>query len=142
MNASILDPERGRGFITAQWQGPESPTGFFQFLRADWAYFHRVFSKWLQQAGFEIRWIRRRTNHDLWQLYLMRGTVIPGLEAQTARDTICATLKRCGADCRPRDIEVAVIGNRVGAAFIFDSGTPGSLVYSRGREAWCADEWP
>jgi len=142
MSDSTLDAARPPGAFTTQWHGPESPKAFFQFLHADCAYFHRVFSKWLRQAGFEIRWIRKRMHHEVWELHLMRGSVYPGWEAETAREAICDTLRRCGAPCRKKEVEISVIGNRIGAAFIFAQGTPGSLAFSRGRESWCADEWP
>ena len=63
-------------------------------------------------------------------------------EVEAAREVIQATLDRFGVDCRKREIEVSVIGNRVGAAFIFERGTPGSLLFSKGRDSWCADAWP
>jgi hypothetical protein len=125
-----------------EWRGEESPKGFFDFLRSHPARFHRVFSKWLGEAGFEPRWLCKRANHNIWNIHLLRGSVAPGEEIDTAVDIICAALRHCGVDCRKNDIEVSAIGNRLGASFIFEQGTPGSLVFTKGREAWCADEWP
>jgi len=142
MNASTVDTEQPFEDIVPKWHGPESPKAFFQFLRADRAYFHRVFAKWLRDAGFEIRWVRKRMNHHVWNLHLLRGTVLPGCEEETARQVVSTTLQRCGNDCRKKEIEVSVIGNRVGAAFIFPKGTTGSLIFSKQRASWCADDWP
>ena len=111
MNTSAIDPS----LSTLTWRGPESPKGFFRFLRADRAHFHNVLAKWLWEAGFEIRWIRKRMNHDVWNMHLLRGTVTPGCEEQKVRQVISTTLQRCGGDCRKKEIEVSVIGNRVGA---------------------------
>lgn len=125
-----------------EWRGPEDPKAFFAFLNAHPARFHRVFGKWLSGAGFQPRWICRRVNHGVWNVHLLRGTVAPGEEIDTAVDILSAALRHCGSDHRRHDIEVTAIGNRLGAAFIFEQGTPGSLVFTKGREAWCADEWP
>jgi hypothetical protein len=142
MNAPLTDADLPFETIAPRWRGPESPKAFFQFLRADCAYFHRVFAKWLSDSGFEIRWITKRVNFHVWNLHLLRGTVLPGCEEETARQVISTTLRRCGCGCRKKEIEVSVIGNRVGAAFIFPEGHTGSLVFSRRRASWCADDWP
>jgi hypothetical protein len=142
MNASTTDSEQLLAAIVPQWHGPESPHAFFQFLRADRAYFHRALSKMLGSVGFETRRITKRSQHHVWNLHLLSGTVRPGCEEETARQVISTTLQRCGWDCREKDIEVAVIGNRVGAAFIFAEGHTGSLIFSKQRASWCADDWP
>jgi hypothetical protein len=142
MSASTIDSEQLLASIVPEWHGPESPHGFFRFLRADRAYFHRAFVKWLCAAGFEMRRITKRANHHIWNLHLLRGTVRPGCEDEAARQVISTTLQRCGCDCPEKEIEVSVIGNRVGAAFIFPEGNAGSLVFSRQRASWCADDWP
>jgi hypothetical protein len=138
MNASAIDTSPS----TVSWRGSESPKGFFRFLRAHPAYFHRVFAKWLREAGFEVRWVRKRANKDVWNVYLLRGSVPPGCEAETARQVISTTLRRSGVECPMKEIEIAVIGNRVGAAFIFEKGMPGSLSCCKGAGQWCAEEWP
>jgi hypothetical protein len=138
MSASAIDPSPS----ALSWCGSESPKGFFRFLRAHHAYFHRAFAKWLHEAGFEVRWVRKRMNHHVWNLYLMSGTVLPGCERDTARQVIAETLNRYGVECPEKEIEVSVIENRVGAAFIFKKGIPGSLSFCKGAEQWCADEWP
>lgn len=142
MSRSILQPRRPPNITTTEWHEPESPKAFFRLLRQNHAYYHRVFEKWLRQAGFEVRWIRKRVYHEVWNLHLLRGGVNPGDEAEATREVICDTVKRCGVKCSKRDVEVSVIGNRVGVAFIFNLGTPGSLSFSMGRESWCADAWP
>jgi hypothetical protein len=142
MDASTTSPQPLCETVGPQRPDPESPKLFFRLLRADLAYFHRVFAKWVGQSGFEIRWIVKRANHDLWNLHLLRGAVRPGCEEATARQIINSTLQRCGGGCRKKDIEISVIGNRIGAAFIFSKGHAGSLAFSRQRELWCADEWP
>jgi hypothetical protein len=142
MSESTIDSEELLATIVPQWHGPESPHAFFQFLRADRAYFHRALVKWLGAAGFEIRRVTKRMNHHVWNLHLMRGTVRSGCEHETARQVISTTLQRCGCGCRGKEIEVSVIGNRIGAAFIFTEGNAGSLVFSKQRASWCADEWP
>jgi hypothetical protein len=79
MDASTIDTSHN----TIAWRGPESPKAFFRLLRADYSYFHRAFAKWLSQAGFEVRWVRKRMNHHVWNLHLLRGNVLAGCEAQT-----------------------------------------------------------
>jgi hypothetical protein len=142
MSDSTNHSEELLATIVPQWHGAESPHAFFQFLRADRAYFHRAFLKGLAGAGFETRRITRRSAHHVWNLHLLRGTVRPGFEDETARQVISTTLQRCGCGCREKEIEVAVIGNRVGVAFIFAEGHTGSLIFSKQRESWCADNWP
>ena len=139
---NVYSPSQQLQAGKAGWHGGESPKAFFAFLSAHPAHFHRVFAKWLTHAGFEIRWIRKRATHGVWNLYLLRGAVPPGEEDETARNVISATLKLWGVACAKSEVEVSIIGTRIGAAFIFESGTPGSLVYSRGRESWCPDTWP
>ena len=75
MTDSAIDIVQPFGAIRPEWHGSESPKAFFEFLRADRARFHSIFSKWLRQAGFEIRWITKRMNHRVWNLHLLRGTV-------------------------------------------------------------------
>lgn len=121
----------------------ESPKGFFlQVLRADPAQFHRAFAKWLRAAGFEIATIRRRTNHGVWNIRVKRGAVPVGREVETVEEVIRTTVERCGVMCPAREIEARLIGTQVGAAFIFPRGTAGSLVFTQGRESWCADAMP
>ena len=141
MRRSGFDTEGHHGAIESQWRGPESPKAFFARLRADPAHFHRIFSRWLLEAGFEIRWLKKRANH-MWNSYLLCGSVFPGWEVGTAKEVIRTTLKRCGVDYPKTEIEASVIGKTVGVAFIFRSGTPGTLAFRRGRELWCADFGP
>ncbi len=142
MSASREHREKRQHTRVQRWHGAENPKAFFAFLRADPGYSHRVISKWLRQRGFETRWVRRRVHFGVWNLHLIRGTVVPGTEDHAVRQTVRETLKRFGVDCPLNEVEVSVIGSRIGAAFIFHGGTPGSLVVSKGRENWCADEWP
>lgn len=142
MSAAILDAERPFGAITARWRGPESPKAFFRGLRSAPSYFHEIIARWLHEAGFQVRYVRKRANHQVWNLYLLRGGVPPGTEAEAARQTLSVTLKRCGIECPKKEIEITVIGKTVGAAFIFQDGAPGTLVFTQGRELWCADAWP
>jgi hypothetical protein len=123
-------------------QRGESPKGFFRLLRADRTRLHRVFANSLTAGGFEIGTVRKRSTHDVWNVFFRRGGVTPGCEAQTAKIVIGRTLKDSGVKCPRRDIDVSVIGSRISAAFIFHKGIPGSLVFRRGQECWCADEWP
>ena len=141
MRRSGFDTEGHHGATESQWRGPESPKAFFAHLRAHPAHFHRIFAKWLCEAGFEIRWLKKQANR-VWNMYLMRGSVFPGWETETAKEVITTTMKRCGVDYPKREIEVSVIGITVGVAFVFHSGTPGTLAFRRGREFWCADACP
>ena len=120
----------------------ESPKGFFRFLRSDRAYFHRLFATRLGLAGFGITGVKKRAHHDIWNARLLRGSVAPGAEVQTAKGVISAAMKHCGVNYPKREVEVAVIGNRITCAFEFHKGVPGSLVFTKGRQSWSAEEWP
>jgi hypothetical protein len=142
MSAVTFDAERPFGAITAQWRGPESPKAFFRCLRSAPSYYHEMIARGLHETGFQVRYVRKRANHQVWNLYLLRGGVSPGTEAEAARQTLSVTLRRCGVECPKKEIEITVIGNTVGASFIFQDGAPGTLVLTKGRESWCADAWP
>ena len=49
------------------------------------------------QPGFQVRYVRKRTNYHVWNLYLLRGSVAPGTEAEAARQVMSLTLRamRC-----------------------------------------------
>jgi hypothetical protein len=142
MSAATLDAERPFGAITAQWRGPESPKAFFRGLRSAPSYFHEMIARGLHEAGFQVRYVRKRANHQVWNLYLLRGSVPPGTEAEAARQVMSVTLRRCGVECLKKEIEIAVIGNSLGATFLFQDGAPGTLAFTKGQESWCADAWP
>ena len=88
MSAAALDAERPCGAITAQWRGPESPKAFFRCLRSAPSYFHEMIARGLHEAGFQVRYVRKRANHHVWNLYLLRGSVSPGTEAKAARQVM------------------------------------------------------
>lgn len=105
MSDSTINSEQLLASIVPEWRSPESPEAFLWFFRADRAYFHRAFVKWLGVAGFEMRRITKRANHHARNLHLLRGTVRPGCEDETARQVISTTRQRCGCDCRNNEIE-------------------------------------
>lgn len=124
-------------------RGVEDPKAFFVWLRSDPAYFHRVLAKWVvADTGWKIRWILKRKHFNVWNLHLLRHDVTPGTEAEAARNAVYSALQRCGDPCPKRDIEVSLIGGRVGVAFIFEKGVPGSLRFTEGRGIWSDEQWP
>ena len=116
---------------------PESPKRFFKILRARALDHHRAFSRSLTRAGFGVLRVMRRANHaHVWGLYLKRGTVTPGLEAQSVRSAVCAVVKESGVKLPPREVDVLAKGDRIEAYFIYAPGVPGSLSFYQGREEW------
>jgi len=116
---------------------PEAPKRFFKILRARALDHHKAFTRSLAGAGFEVRRVVRQANHaHVWGLYLKRGSVTPGLEAQSVRRTVCDLVKESGIRLPLREIDVLTRGDRVEAHFIFQPGLPGVLGYYRGREEW------
>jgi hypothetical protein len=115
---------------------PESPKRFFQVLRERAWYHHQLLAKGVTEAGFLVRRIVRHSVHPVWGLYLRRGTVLPGQEADTVKRTVSAVLGGLGVNCPRKEVEALTKGDRVEAFFIYPVGTPGSLTFYHGREEW------
>jgi hypothetical protein len=47
-----------------------------------------MIARGLHEAGFQVRYVRKRANHHVWNLYLLRGSVSPGTEAKAARQVM------------------------------------------------------
>jgi hypothetical protein len=116
---------------------PESPKRFFQILQERARYHHQLLAKHMAEAGFVVRRVVRQPNHaNVWGLYLQRGTVLPGQEADTVKRTVSALLGRLGVECARKEVEALTKDDRVEAFFIYAPGTPGSLSFYQGREEW------
>ena len=117
---------------------PESPKRFFlEVLRARALDHHRAFTTSLATAGFEVRRVVRQAHHaHVWGLYLKRGAVMPGIEAELVRSAVCAVAKESGVKLAAREIDVLTKSDRVEAFFIYEPGVPGSLSLYRGQEEW------
>ena len=89
-----------------------------------------------------VRYIRKRMHHHAWEAAVLRGSVEPGTELEAARKCIVGVLRRGGAIPHDNEVDITVIGGRAVAAFIFKLGSPGTLMFVKGRMNWCADEWP
>jgi len=115
---------------------------FFKVLKNDPKRFFRLFASTLESAGFQPVWVRKRAHHNVWNVCLRRDRILPGTEAETAADVVSTAIRRSGAECLEREVEVSVIGDRVGLSFIFEQGVPGTLVFRQGKECWCDDPMP
>jgi hypothetical protein len=123
--------------VTAPTRELESPRRFFKILQERALAHHKTFARSLATAGFEVRRIVRQAHHaHVWGLYLKRGAVPPGLEAQSVRSAVCAVVKESGVKLPPREIDVLTRGDRIEAHFIFAPGVPGALSFYQGREEW------
>ena len=110
---------------------------FFRILRERAWYHHQLLAKHMAEVGFVVRRVVRQANHaSVWGLYLQRGTVLPGEEADTVKRTVSALLGRLGVKCPRKEVEALTKGDSVEAFFIYPPGTPGSLTLYRGREEW------
>jgi len=90
----------------------------------------------MAEAGFEVRRVVRQPVHPVWGLYLRRGALEPGQEADTVRRAVSSTLGDLCVKCPPREVEALTKGDRIEAFFLFPPGTPGSLSFFQGREEW------
>lgn len=116
---------------------PESPKRFFQILRERASYHHQLLAKHMAEVGFVVRRVVRQPYHaNVWGLYLRRGTMLPGQEADTVKRAVSALLGRLGVKCTRKEVEALTRGDRVEAFFIYPPGTPGSLSFYQGREEW------
>jgi hypothetical protein len=120
----------------------ESPKGFFKLLRADPRRVHRLIAKRLADSGFEVRRIRKRAHHGLWEAHVRRGNVSPGVELEKMRLAVCGVLGSFGVICRSRDVELCSRGDQLSAAFLFNRGEIGSMTFSKGQEKWSSERWP
>jgi hypothetical protein len=114
----------------------ESPKRFFQVLREQQCYVHKLLGKWLTQAGFQVKTIRRMDVHPVWEVRLGRGCVAQGYEVRAAFETICAVLSDHAVKHPEREVDVYARDERVQALFIFDQGTAGTLAVSGDNEKW------
>jgi hypothetical protein len=115
----------------------ECPKMFFRILRERAWYHHQLLAKHMAEVGFVVRRVVRQPNHaNVWSLYLRRGTVLPGEEADTVKRAVSALLGRLGVKCPRKEVEALTKGDRVEAFFIYTPGTPGSLSFYQGREEW------
>ena len=110
---------------------------FFRILRERAWYYHQLLAKHMAEVGFVVRRVVRQPNHaNVWGVYLRRGTVLPGEEADTVKGAVSALLGRLGVKCPRKEVEALTKGDRVEAFFIYTPGTPGSLSFYQGREEW------
>jgi hypothetical protein len=114
----------------------ESPKRFFQVLREQQCYVHRLLGKWLTQAGFQVRTIRRIHVHPIWEVRLRRGSVAQGGEVRAAFETICTVLSDYAVEHPEHEVDVYERGDMVQALFTFDQGTAGTLAVSGDNEKW------
>jgi hypothetical protein len=115
----------------------ECPKMFFRILRERAGYHHQLLAKHMAEVGFVVRRVVRQPNHaNVWGLYLRRGTVLPGEEADTVKRTVSALLGRLGVKCPRKEVDALTKGDRVEAFFIYAPGSPGSLSFYQGREEW------
>jgi hypothetical protein len=133
---TALQPGRQRSHHAVTPRQGESPKAFFQWLRNQPQYVHRLFAQWLTEAGFEVRSVLRQEAQPVWGARMRRGRVPQGNEEQVARQTICAGLKRFGVKYQLCEVDVLVQADRVESYFLFDKGHPGMLTFDRGQEQW------
>jgi hypothetical protein len=120
----------------------ESPKGFFELLRADPRRVHRLIAKRLTDSGFEVRRVRKRVHHQLWEVDIRRGSVAPGLEEEKLRLAIRGALSCFAVSCPLGDVEFCPRGgDRISGAFLLDRGVFGSLTFSKGEEKWSSERW-
>ncbi len=109
----------------------------FRILRERAWYHHQLLAKHMAEVGFVVRRVVRQPNHaSVWGLYLQRGTVMPGQEADTVKRTVSDLLGRLGVKCPRKEVDALSKGDRVEAFFIYPPGSPGSLSFYQGREEW------
>ena len=95
---------------------------------------HCRLAKFLTGAGFDIRRIERKDNHaDVWVVHMRRGFVPWGEESETTKVYIQTFLRRQGVRYPKREIDVMVRGDRLVAAFSWNRGTPGMLIFWGGN---------
>ena len=97
-------------------------------------FFHVQLAKHLARAGFEVRHVEREDNHaKVWILKFRRGQVPAGQEIEWTKRTVLGFLKRYGLRYPRREVVVMVQGSRIKAAFNWERGKPGWLIYSKAK---------
>ena len=102
-------------------------------------FFHVQLAKHLARAGFEVRHIEREDNHaEVWVLKVRRGQVPVGQEIDWTKRTVMVFLKRYGLRYPRREVVVRVEGDRITAAFNWERGGPGWLIYTKVKTERCS----
>lgn len=97
-------------------------------------FFHCQLAQHLVRAGFEVGRVEKENNHaHVWVLRLRRGQVPIGQEIVWLQKQICIFLKRRGIRYPKKEVAAMTQGDHIKAAFNWEAGLPGWLIFQRSR---------